>query len=214
MRNRPPNWYLDPLVAKQKKEVHLEWICRNVQQRRAAVVLKTDLFEEANGEDELLSSLPFEAGLKLGIDLDESTARRAALRLDGNSGFAAADVRRLPFKDDSIDLILSNSTLDHFEAAEDLQNSICELARVLRPGGLLLVTLDNPRNPFYLLFRAGVRRCGVSFRLGHTAGSGELMSLLKRAGLEPLTSDLLLHNPRFLSTLLFMALRRLGVETG
>jgi len=197
------------LVAKQKKEVHLEWICRNVQQRRVAVVLRTDLFEEANGEDELLSSLPFEADLKLGIDVDESTARRAALRLDGNSGFAAADVRRLPFKNDSIDLVLSNSTLDHFEVAEDLQHSICELARVLKPGGLLLITLDNPRNPLYRLFRAGVQWCGISFRLGHTASSSELVRLLKHAGLEPISTDLLLHNPRFLSTLLFMALRRL-----
>ena len=210
MSNRPPNWYLDPLVAQQKREVHLEWISRNVQRRSTPVLLKTDLFEEAHGEDELLFSLPFDADLKLGIDLDEVTARHAASRHRGNSSrCVAADVRRLPFRSGSIDIVLSNSTLDHFEAAEDLEISIGELARVLKPGGLLLITLDNPRNPFYLLFRAGARRYGLTFRLGHTAGQRELARLLEDAGLELLTSDLLLHNPRFVSTLLFLALRRL-----
>lgn len=209
MSNRPPNWYLDPLVAQQKREVHLEWIKRNVQRRSTSVVLKTDLFEEAHGEDELLFSLPFEADLMLGIDLDETTVRRAVSRHRGNSGrCAAADVRSLPFRSGSIDIVLSNSTLDHFEAADDLEISIRELARVLKPGGLLLITLDNARNPFYLLFRAGARRYGLSFRLGHTANRRELARLLENAGLEPLTSDLLLHNPRFLSTLLFLTLRR------
>ncbi len=210
MNNRPPNWYLDPLVAQQKRAVHLEWISRNVQRRSTPVLLKTDLFEEANGEDELLFSLPFEAALKLGIDLDETTVRRAASRHCWNSTrCVAADARRLPFRSGSIDIVLSNSTLDHFEAAKDLEISIRELARVLKPGGLLLITLDNPRNPFYLLFRAGARRYGLSFRLGHTASRRELARLLEGAGLELLTSELLLHNPRFLSTLLFMALRRL-----
>ncbi len=212
MSSRSPNWYLDPLVAEQKRRVHLEWIGRNVQQRRAPVLLKTDLFEEAHGDDELLFSLPFDADLKLGIDIDEPTARRAALRHSGNSSRClAADVRRLPFGDSSVDVILSNSTLDHFEAEGDLEASIRELARVLKPCGLLLITLDNPRNPLYVLFRAGARRCGIPFRMGRTANSFELARILRESGLELLSTDLLLHNPRFLSTLLFLAVRRLGL---
>lgn len=210
MSSRPPNWYLDPLVAQQKRQVHLEWIRRNVTRHSTKVLLKTDLFEEANGEDELLFSMPFAAELKLGIDIDETTVRRASLSRPGTCNrFVTADVRHLPFEDSSVDIVLSNSTLDHFDNAGDLEVSIRELARVLKQGGLLLITLDNPRNPLYLLFRAGARRYGLTFRLGHTADQRKLARLFESAGLEMLSTDLLLHNPRFLSTLLFLALRRL-----
>jgi hypothetical protein len=40
-------------------------------------VLKTDLFEEANGEDRILQAIFPDALFKMGIDLDESTARKA-----------------------------------------------------------------------------------------------------------------------------------------
>jgi len=62
-----------------------------------------------------------------------------------------ADVRQLDFGDNSIELIISNSTLDHFQQAEDIDRSLAELARVLVPGGLLLVTMDNPLNPVIAL---------------------------------------------------------------
>ena len=74
-----PNWYLDPLAAAQKREVHLEWIRSNVPQGvRIQTVLKTDLFEEAYGGDELLFSLPFDASLKIGFDVSAAVwpARR------------------------------------------------------------------------------------------------------------------------------------------
>jgi len=92
--SKPPNWYLDPLVAAQKRDVHLEWIRRNVSpELRIQNVLKTDLFEEAYGGDELLFSLPFDACLKIGIDVSAAAVARAADR-GHNSGcrFIRADV--------------------------------------------------------------------------------------------------------------------------
>ena len=205
--SRAPNWYLDPVVARQKRAVHLEWIRRNVPALSVSVLLKTDLFEEAYGDDELLFSLPFEAELKIGIDINTPTVQLAATRRNSDSSqFVVADVRRLPFPDRSIDVVLSNSTLDHFSAARDLEVSIQELARILKPGGLLLITLDNPQNPLFLLFRAGARWC-MPYRLGHTATRGQLAHMLEAAGLQLLTTDWLIHNPRFVSTLLFLALR-------
>ncbi|MGA2215702.1 MAG: hypothetical protein ABSH31_20690, partial [Bryobacteraceae bacterium] len=77
----PPNWYLDPLAAAQKREVHLEWIKRNAPPGlRIQTVLKTDLFEEAYGQDELLFSLPFDGSLKIGCDVSAPTVARAADR--------------------------------------------------------------------------------------------------------------------------------------
>jgi SAM-dependent methyltransferase len=205
-----PNWYLDPLVAEQKREVHLQWIARHVPAgSRIQTLLKTDLFEEAYGQDDLLFWLPFHADVKAGIDIDARTVARAAHRDGaGSCRFLPADVRRLPLRDGCVDLVLSNSTLDHFNAEQEIEEALGELTRVLKPGGMLLVTLDNPRNPLYRMFRSAVAKLGLSFPLGKTLPLGKLLSMLKRLGLEVQSSDWLIHNPRFLSTLMFLALRR------
>jgi SAM-dependent methyltransferase len=205
-----PNWYLDPLVAAQKREVHLQWIARNVVAgSRIETLLKTDLFEEAYGRDELLFSLPLDANIKIGFDIDGGTVERAARRGGGpHCGFMNADVRSLPLEDACVDVVLSNSTLDHFNTEAEIDDSLRELARVLKPGGTLLVTLDNPRNPLFLALRASPRWLGLSFSLGKTLPLRKLLSILERAGLEVQSTDWLIHNPRFVSTLIFLALRK------
>ncbi len=209
-QSKPPNWYLDPLAAAQKRAVHLEWIRSNLPtQLRVQTVLKTDLFEEAYGQDELLFSLPLDAGLKLGFDVSPSTVARAAKRSSGRAcRFINADVRHLPLADECVDVVLSNSTLDHFDTEHEIEQSLRELTRVLKPGGILLVTLDNPRNPLFFLFRATLGWIGVSFRLGKTLPLRKLLQVLDRVGLETQSNTWLIHNPRFVSTLLFLALRR------
>jgi SAM-dependent methyltransferase len=208
---KPPNWYLDPLAAAQKREVHLEWIKRSVPPGlRIQAVLKTDLFEEAYGRDELLFSLPFDGSLKIGFDVSEATVGRAADRgRGGGCRFINADVRRLPLTDKCVDIVLSNSTLDHFDTEREIEESLHELARVLKPGGILLVTLDNPRNPLFMLLRAAVPWMGLQFRLGKTLPLRKLLRIIDRTGLELQSTGWLIHNPRFLSTVLFLMLRRL-----
>jgi glycosyltransferase involved in cell wall biosynthesis len=209
-RERNGSWYMDPLVAAQKRAVHLEWIRRNVPAQQSVVVLKTDAFEEAYGDDALLSSLP-EPSLAIGMDIDCATVHRAAQREHSvPAALLAADVRDLPFADASIDVVVSNSTLDHFSRKEDIDISIRELARILKPGGRLLITFDNPRNLLYQLFRGVAHWTGLSFRLGHTLGRRRLLAALESAGLEVRATDWLIHNPRFVSTLLFLSARRWG----
>jgi len=202
---------LDPLAAAQKRNVHLEWIKRNAPpELPIRTVLKTDLFEEAYGQDELLFSLPFDGSLKIGFDVSAPTVARASERGRGRGClFFNADVRRLPLTDKCVDVVLSNSTLDHFDTEQEIEQSVHELARVLKPGGILLITLDNPSNPLFFLLRAAVPWFGLRFRLGKTLSQRELLKLLDRTGLELQSTGWLIHNPRFLSTLLFLTLRRL-----
>src|SRR4249920_1996466 len=104
----PESWYLDPLVAKQKRDEHLA-LLRAWWDGSSARVLKTDLFEEANGADELLSAFPGRATL-IGMDLVPTTVARARARRVARSGlFLATDVRRLALAGDSVDLVFSNS---------------------------------------------------------------------------------------------------------
>ena len=132
---KAPSWYLDPLVALQKREVHLALIQRALcHARPPRLVLKTDLFEEAFGEDQLLGAFPFHATRLCGIDAALSTTSRAARRFSHLAGgLATADLRALPFRDSSFDFILSTSSLDHFESDAELDAALSELSRFSPP---------------------------------------------------------------------------------
>lgn len=205
-----PSWYLDRVVAEQKRRLHQELVRRWTQGLPLSRVLKTDLFEEAHGADQILFDLFPQAGCAIGIDLAWSTARRAqAKRPNPRVQFLTGDVRRLPIQSESLDVIVSTSTLDHFDTRADFCTALGELRRVLRPGGLAIVTLDNLHNPLYALLRMASRRGWAPFRLGYTASQSGLVRHLQEAGLEVIATERLIHNPRLISTLLFLGLRRL-----
>ena len=202
-----PNWYLDPVVAQQKRQVHRAWIHDAIRGRYVEVTLKTDLFEEAYGEDRIFDDLFPEASLSLAIDIDERTVRAAARRPLSFRPLVC-DVRRLALRDSSLDVIVSNSTLDHFSSTEEIARSLDELSRVLRPGGVLLITLDNPKNPLYHLLRSLTPRRWAPFTLGETVSLPVLQKMLIHRGFAIQSSTYLIHNPRGISTILFLTLRK------
>jgi ubiquinone/menaquinone biosynthesis C-methylase UbiE len=123
--------------------------------------LKTDLFEEAFGDDALLPDLLGTSETWLAMDLAEATVRKARRRERRPAAkFLAADARRLPLQTASIDLVLSTSTLDHFDSRREFVAALAEIARVLRPGGRLVLTIDNPSNPLYWPLRGWAERGG------------------------------------------------------
>jgi len=153
-RSPHPSGYLDPLVARQKREAHLQLVRRWLRGLNPQSVLKTDLFEEAFGEDRVLFDLAPGAKQAVGIDIAVGTIA-AARRHCPAAGFSflASDVRALALRTGSFELVFSNSTLDHFETRAELLAALRELVRVVRPSGLLAITLDNPWNPLYPLLR-------------------------------------------------------------
>ena len=202
------SWYLDPLAAEQKRLSHLALLRDWSPGAPPGPILKTDLFEEANGRDELISSFPAGATV-IGMDVAPTTVASARDRSGRAAAhFVVADSRRLGLAAASIAIVFSNSTLDHFETREELAASIRELVRVLRPGGRLIVTLDNPKNPLYGLLRWACRRGLAPFVLGQTASIDELTELMRDEGLEVAGTAFLIHNPRLISTAVFLALRR------
>ena len=88
-----------------------------------------------------------------GIDL--SAAMLAAARRNGNS-VAQASVTALPFADASFDVAYAFKVLAH---VHDIRAAIAEIARVVRPGGTVIVELYN---------RHSLR--GVRWRLKHLFG--------------------------------------------
>jgi len=72
-----------------------------------------------------------------------------------------ADVQDLPFKDNSIDMIIAESLLEH---VEDAPKAIAEIQRVLKPGGYVWVKIpfmypfhDSP-NDFYRWTHEGIKK--------------------------------------------------------
>lgn len=72
-----------------------------------------------------------------GCDLSESVLRRACRRVkDARPRYIAADITHLPFPDGSFDCITSGWVLEYLA---DPRPGLAELARVLKPGGRVLI---------------------------------------------------------------------------
>lgn len=73
-------------------------------------------------------------------------------RRDPASPVLAGDGMRLPFPDASLDFVYAIGVLHHLPGREAQVAARREIARVLRPGGLLLVHESNPRNPLFRFY--------------------------------------------------------------
>ena len=149
--------HIDPVLGRYKSDEFIRLVRAWIQSLENKTVLKTDLREEAYGEDEILFSLSLKNSTVVGIDIAEETVRRATRKQEERSlvhRYITSDVRGLPFKDNVFDVILSTSTLDHFNCEDDFIQSLRELKRVLRPHGSMIITINNKCNlVFYVLLK-------------------------------------------------------------
>ena len=166
---------------------------------RVGLLLKTDLFDEAVSEG-LHAIMASHAKRVVGIDISSSVIEAARFRYPLLE-VVETDARRLPFADGAFDVIVSNSTLDHFQSKDEIALSLREFHRILRPGGVLLLTLDNLANPLVALRNAlpfpWLHRFGiVPYYVGATCYPDGLRTALHDAGLKLLELDAVMHCPR------------------
>jgi SAM-dependent methyltransferase len=110
----------------------------------------------------------------VGVDLWGAALTRAALKrrvlgLD-HVDLVKADAARLPFRSGCFDLVVSHLGINNFAAPEA---ALDECARVLRPGGRLVLT-TNPvghMREFYTEFRRTLRELGLAARLARVAAN-------------------------------------------
>lgn len=189
------------------RELFARWLAHS----SVEALLKTDLFDEALS-DGLYSLLASQARQVYGMDLSAGILRIAGSRHTGLQSFVA-DVRSLPFNDSTFDVVVSNSTLDHFKTQEEIVTSLRELHRVLRPAGRLFLTLDNLANPvialrqmlpFDLLNRLGI----LPYYVGTTFSPHHLRRVLQRLGFHVSQMGAVLHCPRMPAVVLCRLLAR------
>lgn len=75
------------------------------------------------------------------LDLEDELVRYAAARAP-SVGFIRASSQQIPLASNSFDVVSALQVIEHFQSPEDF---LSEVARVLRPGGLLLVSTPNTR---------------------------------------------------------------------
>ncbi|MEE9399120.1 MAG: class I SAM-dependent methyltransferase, partial [Dehalococcoidales bacterium] len=204
----------DELLAEQYRRVHLNLLARWADVTTSQIILKTDLFAEALSPSRafLWDMLKTHSNV-IGIDVSgeiTSWARTRAAQYAPNSSakYINCDVRQLPFASNSFALIVSDSTLDHFRHKNEIITALSELSRVLKPGGTLIITMDNKDNLTEPLFRLWIY-VGLSpiFR-GKTYSIKELKQALAGVGLCVMDSTAIIHNPRFFARRTITFLRK------
>lgn len=194
----------DRLWRKHSDAINQSLLFRWLPEQPVPWLLKTDTFDEAVGEG-LARILRTRAHTVIGMDLSFQNVQLACRGGTSVRG-ACADVRYLPFQDQSFDVVVSNSTLDHFQTLDEITVSLRELYRVLRKEGQFIVTLDNLVNPtiavrnhlpFKLLNRMGI----VPYFVGATCGPRRLQKLLREVGFEVRDVTAVLHCPRLFAVL-------------
>jgi len=80
-------------------------------------------------------------GVALGVDISEAMLERAVRNEAGPQvGFLRADAQRLPLRDNTIDAVISMAV---FQLIPDPAAALGEIARVLRPGGRLVIMVPT-----------------------------------------------------------------------
>jgi SAM-dependent methyltransferase len=211
-RRRPHRLWRE-FTDRQQIRLLTRWARGWIGGRSRPDLLKTDLFDEVASQGIVPWLLASGANVT-GIDVAPAIVAEAVAR---NPGLEAvvADVRSLPFAEASFDVVFSGSTLDHFESSADIQTALGELRRVLRPGGTLILTLDNPANPLIWL-RNGpllglLRRIGiVPYQVGATLGRRSLERAVHTAGFRVVETTAVMHCPRAIAVALAGTLERLS----
>ncbi len=104
--------------------------------------------------------------------------------------FRSYDGRTLPFAAGTFDLVLAICVLHHVPPPQRPE-FVCELARVTRPGGHVVVFEHNPFNP---LTRRAVRGCELDAGVA-LARAGDVRRLLSGVRAEVCCSDYFLFTP-------------------
>lgn len=116
-----------------------------------------DVLDVAAGEGYGTALLSQVARSAMGVEIDPA-AVAAARREFGRPGlrYLVGDARAIPLADATVDVVVSFETLEHFDGQERFLD---ECRRVLRPGGLLIISTPDravysrpgtPPNPFHV----------------------------------------------------------------
>jgi SAM-dependent methyltransferase len=194
--------YANELLGEQKRKTYIDLISRWTKITPGQKILKTDLFAEAfTVEQFFFDAIPAKSyviGIDVAFEIVAEAKSQAQNRGMDTGGYLCSDVKKLPLKDSSIDLIISDSTLDHFPTEAEIITALKELGRVLADGGTLILTIDNKSNltyPPYFFIRLWMKLGLSPYLIGRTLSLPHLRRALVEIGLNVEDNTAILHYP-------------------
>lgn len=213
-KKSPGGQKYDDLLAKHYCESHKSLIDNWIKFSNNPLILKTDLFAEAMCPSRsFLWDILGKDDLVVGMDISGDICSRARATSESvNPGSSlktfTCDLRKLPFANHSFDIIISDSTLDHYKTKADIGIALDELVRTLKPGGTIFITMDNPNNWSEVIFRIWILLRLSPFYIGKTYSINELKFALQKRGLCVLDDNTLIHNPRLITKIIISLVHR------
>jgi ubiquinone/menaquinone biosynthesis C-methylase UbiE len=135
------------------------------------------------GNGNLFTMLP-EGKYELhGVDFSENMITEARRNCQSRASFSVADAERLPFDDDTFDIIVCNASFHHYIHPNAVLE---EMHRVLKDGGKVLIG-----DPYIPTGIRGVMNLFLRFSDSgdyHVYGFGEMENLFSENGFAPVSS--------------------------
>jgi 2-polyprenyl-3-methyl-5-hydroxy-6-metoxy-1,4-benzoquinol methylase len=104
-----------------------------------------------------IGSLVF-SKINFGLDIELGSLKKIK-NSDVYRNLIAADARNIPIRDEVLDVVFSNSVIEHIAGVERV---LKEVSRVLRDGGIFIFTVPSKKFSDYLYLTAILRRAGLS----------------------------------------------------
>ncbi len=168
--------------------------------RQGRLLFKTDLWDEAKNT-EILRWAAEQGARPVGLDIAFDIVQEANRVLKGHRpGGVVSDIRAIPFRSSSFDLIYSMGTIEHFP---DYEVSVREIFRVLKPGGTAIIGVPNKLDPFLRPLMVCLLQMCDLYAYGDEKSftPGALRSLLESVGFQVKATSGILFMPGWLRML-------------
>ena len=131
------------ILDRMKKETEIEHLCR--YQYAKQFVADRKVLDAACGSGYGVRILAEKADYVIGVDISaEAVAFADKEYKQDNTEYAVASVEKLPFDDESFDVVVSFETIEHVD--ETVQKAfLSEIKRVLKEDGLLIMSTPNKK---------------------------------------------------------------------
>lgn len=138
-------------------------------------------------------------------------------RLYSKLRFFVGDATKLELDDDSYDVVVSFSTIDHIPGKENRKKAVNEMCRVLKPGGYLIITVPNRWDIIWTYQNWKMQRQETaSYGYAHAFSPLELRKMITANGLRIINCASSAFNPysHFDRLLLKLGLAKLKIHFG
>jgi SAM-dependent methyltransferase len=205
----------DELLADHYRRVYTDLVNRWKTPGTSRLILKTDIYDESMCLRRSFASGITDTGdTMVGMDISPEFVRMAMessrIPQPPPHHYVCCDVRRLPFAEAVFDLVISDSTLDHFERKQDIYTSVAELHRVMKPGGTLIISLDNKHNITEPFFRLWITLGLSPYYVGPTLSAVELKNSLEELGFTVPEETCIMHIPRYFGKVIAQIFRKMN----